>query len=241
MAENQVPAVPAVPSTVAAGDINRQANASFTSFKPNVQDEVPLPNKIVDLGENTSISVAGDTPMQTTIQLPGLVQGVVEESNMGGGISSSPDNAHFLGNFSSPGGSYSLSPECQQLGDNFGVENSTSSYMSSNGQDDRMPYDSNSPAHDGEPIHDGEPGDSGGPMCSDDSHSQSLVQPHNAEVVPTLRRSTRHRVPPSYLKDYHLESIGVLPRHTNNVEQPLFISTDLAFLPNHSETTSCMR
>nr|GMC53075.1 hypothetical protein Iba_chr01dCG3210 [Ipomoea batatas] len=122
---------------------------------------------------------------------------------MGGGNFSSPNNAHFLGNFSSPGGSYSLSPEYQQLGDNFGVENSTSSYMSSNGQDDRMPYDSSSPAHDGEPTHDGELTNSGGPVCSDDSHSQSLVQPHNAEVVPTLQRSTRHRVPPSYLKDYH--------------------------------------
>nr|GME04384.1 Retrovirus-related Pol polyprotein from transposon TNT 1-94 [Ipomoea batatas] len=170
-----------LPSTVAVGDINRRANASFTSFKPNVQD--------------------GDTPMQTTTQLPGLVQGVVEESSMGGGNFSSPNNAHFLGNFSSPGGSYSLSPEYQQLGDNFGVENSTSSYMSSNGQDDRMPYDSSSPTHDGEPI------DSGGPVCSDDSHSQSLVQPHNAEVVPTLQRSTRHRVPPSYLKDYHCNLI----------------------------------
>lgn len=40
---------------------------------------------------------------------------------------------------------------------------------------------------------------------------------------------------------WSVESIGVLPRHTNNVEQPLFISTDLAFLPNHSETASCMR
>nr|GLL17220.1 uncharacterized protein LOC101509602 [Ipomoea trifida] len=79
--------------------------------------------------------------------------------------------------------------------------------MSSNGQDDRMPYDSSSPAHDGEPTHDGEPIDSEGPVCSDDSHSQSLVQPHNAEVVPTLRRSTRHRVPPSYLKDYHCNLI----------------------------------
>nr|GMD50285.1 Retrovirus-related Pol polyprotein from transposon TNT 1-94 [Ipomoea batatas] len=179
----------------------------FAEKNKKTISEVPLPNKIVNLGENTSISVVGDTSMQTTTQLPGLVQGVVEESSMGGGISSSPDNAHFLGNFSSPGGSYSLSPECQQLGDNFGVGNSTSSYMSSNGQDDRMPYDSSSPVHDGEPTHDGEPAYSGGPMCSDDSHSQSLVQPHNAEVVPTLRCSTRHRVPPSYLKDYHCNLI----------------------------------
>nr|GMD93654.1 uncharacterized protein LOC109149920 [Ipomoea batatas] len=144
-----------LPSTVAAGDIKRRANASFTSFKSNVQD----------------------------------VQGGVEENSMCGGISSSLDNALFLGNFSSPKGSYSLSPECQQIGDHFGVKNSTSSYMSSNGQDDMIPYGSSSPAHDGEPTHDGEPADDGGPMCSDDSHSQSLVQPHNAEVVPTLRRA----------------------------------------------------
>nr|GMD87234.1 hypothetical protein Iba_chr14bCG13750 [Ipomoea batatas] len=208
-----------LPSTVAAGDINRRPILPSHPLNPmfkmagtdqkmiglaEERDELYwflMPDDEPYLGENTSISVAGSTHMHTTTQLPGSVQGGVEENSMCGDISSSLDNAHFLGNFSSPKDNYSLSPECQQIGDHFGVKNSTSSYMSSNGQDDMIPYGSSSPAHDGEPTHDGEPADDGGPMCSDDSHSQSLVQPHNVEVVPTLRRSTHHGVPPSYLKD----------------------------------------
>nr|GMC46969.1 uncharacterized protein LOC109149920 [Ipomoea batatas] len=189
-----------LPSTVAAGDINRQANASFTSFKPNVQDGKHFVSCqsltwIIDIGatdhivNNVTYFLDSNEVREIYVMLPdgnramvthaardrkmiglaeerdGLyrflmpddepLQGVVEESSMGGGNFSSPNNAHFLGNFSSPGGSYSLSPEYQQLGDNFGVKNSSSSYMSSNGQDDRMPYDSSSPAHDGEPTDSG--------------------------------------------------------------------------------------